>query len=450
MVKKGSGSSKKKNISKKKGEDAEKIASSPDISEKPPEKPQKKPKLAELLLRKFDAPRPEKLFSVTCDEAYYKGITSPPFVSSTDKAEIGRIHNLLFLKFDISTFPMKEPKKPMTIQELLALKFDEWHPETLFSVPCERKDVVPPPFVSSTDDTEIRRIRQLLSLKFDISEFPMVMPLPPQPVIPKAEPEPGYRPPVEKHEIGQASVEYTPPPTSKQDKKGSDPMEKTMKYFIASLVAVFVLIIGASMSNVSDYYLVPKGQSLEVWKGIFAPLGKKLVVKMTGVQRPAEIKETYTQDEIYPMIFNYFINKADALLEREGMPDFAEVKNTLNTAMKYAVNNENRMLAQSRLTSIDLIVLLYKADIATSKGTVGDLKAAMGYLEKAMKLRLDAHQADLVKQRIAVTQAILDNAQSAPAVPAPKAEPVTEKASQPKEAAPKDDLQSVIKKSLEN
>ena len=304
--------------------------------------------------------------------------------------------------------------------------------------------MIPPPFISSTDATEIGRVRSLLALKFDISEFPLVMPLPPQPVIPKAEPEPGYRPPVERHEIGQASVEYTPP-AKKQEEKGSDPMEKTMKYFIASLVAVFVLIIGASMSNVSDYYLVPKGHSIEVWKGIFAPLGKKLVVKMTGVQRPAEIKEVYTQDEVYPMIFNYFINKADALLEREGMPDFTEVKNTLNTAMKYAVNNENRMLAQSRLTSIDLIVLLYKADISTGKGTVGDLKAAMGYLEKAMKLRLDAHQADLVKQRIAATQAMLDHAQ---AVPAPKAEPATEKASSLKEAA-KEDLQSAIKKAIE-
>jgi len=526
MVKKGSGSSKKKNISQKKGAEVKKVAennlskSKPIDDEKainPAEKIKPSPdassaklSVKELILKKFDAPAPKTLFSVEPDRSYADRFTSPPFADDNAdlrrllalKFDIGtfplvmpkkpatirellaktfetrtpqplfsvepdrsyadrftappfaadnaKLRQLLALKFDMSAFPLVMPRKPVTISELLAKTFEAWIPEKLFSVSCDDsyyKGIVPPPFVSG-DETVCQRVKGLLALKFDINAFALVEPVPPQPVIPKPEPEPGYRPDVRRYDPGsQASVSYTPPPSivKKEAEKGSEPMEKTMKYFIAALAAIFTLIIVASFSNVSNYYLEPKGHTLEVWKGIFAPLGKKLLVRMPGVQRPADLKAVYTKEEVYPVMFNYFIKKADSLMEGEGMPDFMEIRSDLNTAMSYGLTDEHRRLAQSRLTGIDLVVLLYKADVATGKN---DMKAAMGYLDKASKLKLEPHQTDLVRQRTEMTKSLMEKGsakpQPVPAVPAVPAE------KSPAPAAPaKQDLQSTIQNVLE-
>jgi len=106
------------------------------------------------------------------------------------------------------------------------------------------------------------------------------------------------------------------------------------------------------------------------------------------------------------------------------------------------LNDEHRRLAQSRLTGIDLVVLLYKADVATGKN---DMKAAMGYLDKASKLKLEPHQADLVRQRTEMTKSLMEKGiaqpQPVPAVP-------VEKSPEPAKPA-KQDLQSTIQNVLE-
>jgi len=140
--------------------------------------------------------------------------------------------------------------------------------------------------------------------------------------------------------------------------------------------------------------------ALEIWQGRFAPMGEELLITLPGVQLPETIKDVYLKKDIFPIIFNYYVEKADALLEVPGMPDFGGIKNYLNRALSYAVTSASTEAAYNRLNNIELMILLYKADVAASKATISDLKDAKRYLDEAERLGTDDLQADMINQKI--------------------------------------------------
>ncbi|MEE4112671.1 MAG: hypothetical protein V2I40_07635, partial [Desulfobacteraceae bacterium] len=204
------------------------------------------------------------------------------------------------------------------------------------------------------------------------------------------------------------SVSYESPPAQTAVKKPSDPVDNTMKIFAAGLAFLILLVIGGSASNSFNYYLTENQGALEVWKGKFSPIGKKLLITLPGVSAPAEKKETYRSADVYPIIFQYYIDKADVLLDVPGIPDFEGIKATLKTALEYGSNNALRTLAYQRLDNIDRLILTYKADVAASRGTIDDLKAAIGFLNAANQLTTDKAQAELIARTIAAHQATID------------------------------------------
>ncbi|MCP4345435.1 MAG: hypothetical protein GY795_07905 [Desulfobacterales bacterium] len=170
----------------------------------------KKISVKELVLKKFETTEPEKIFSVMPDENYLKNFSAPEFVDTTDKKEAKRIKALLSEKFDIKSFPVKAEKKPapaekkqapekpekkvspakpekkaapakpakkkVSVKELVLKKFETSEPEKLFSaMPDENyeKNFSAPEFVDNTDEKEVKRIKSLLSEKFDIRTFPV-------------------------------------------------------------------------------------------------------------------------------------------------------------------------------------------------------------------------------------------------------------------------------------
>lgn len=64
------------------------------------------------------------------------------------------------------------------------------------------------------------------------------------------------------------------------------------------------------------------------------------------------------------------------------MPDFSGIKLYLKKALSYGVTDEMRQAAFNRLNTIDMMIYLYKADVAASKGTLADFKKALEYMKR--------------------------------------------------------------------
>jgi hypothetical protein len=182
--------------------------------------------------------------------------------------------------------------------------------------------------------------------------------------------------------------------------KRSRAIIKVKTYFIGCFVILVTLILVTSFQNMKKYFLVARHGAVEIWKGNFSPLGRERLVILAGVQPPATIKEEYTQEEVFPMAFNYYLEKADTLMDVPGLPDFAGIKSSLNRALSYATTDEMRTLATAHTHNIDRMILLYKADVAASRGSVSGLAAARDYLKQAAALNPDEIEANLIEQKL--------------------------------------------------
>ena len=175
---------------------------------------------------------------------------------------------------------------------------------------------------------------------------------------------------------------------------------------------IFIILIGlvirASYHNTKKYYLNPASGAVEIWQGTFSPGGKKRVLIMPGVQMPAEMKDVYTKQDIYPLAFKFYVSKADAIMEVPGMPDFVGIKSYLNRALSFATTEEHHQTAHTRINQIDRLILLYKADVAAIKGTRSGLETALDYLEQAAKLNPDEIETELIQKKKASIRELLD------------------------------------------
>ena len=307
-------------------------------------------------------------------------------------------------------------KKKVSAKDLIHKKFDIWKPEKIFTVsPDEKylKDFVAPPFVSGSEE-ETRRIKEILFKKFDSAEINAAAEkttaderaAAAKAAAAKAADE---RAAAEKAAEQDVSVTYGPP--DYDDTISPDPSKKVVKYLIAAFVVLVALIIHTSFQNMNNYYLSATHGALEIWQGKFSPMGKELLLSLPGAQPPVAIKNVYSKADVFPIIFDYYVEKADMLLEVSGMPDFKGVKKYLNRALSYATHDTPMEAAYARLNNIELMTLLYKADVAASKATISDLKNAKVYLTQTSKLELDEPQAEMIKQKIDAIDAMIADLQ---------------------------------------
>ena len=179
--------------------------------------------------------------------------------------------------------------------------------------------------------------------------------------------------------------------------KEPDPVDHVMKYVIAGFIALILIIIAVSSSNSKKYYVQAADGGIEIWKGNFAPLGKQFLMQLPGMKLKETLKAAYSKEEAFSFVFQYYLLRSDALLEVTGMPDFDGIKSYLKTALSYAVSDSQQATARSRINHIDLMLLLYKADVALDKGTIESAENALKYLEQAASLDLPSNQAELVR-----------------------------------------------------
>jgi hypothetical protein len=167
--------------------------------------------------------------------------------------------------------------------------------------------------------------------------------------------------------------------------------------------SIFIILMGfvirTSFDNTDNYFLRSAAGAVEIWQGTFSPGGKKRILIMPGVQIAQKIKEVYAKEEVYPLAFNFYVSKADALMEVPGMPDFVGIKAYLNRALFFATTGNLRQTAEARINQIDRLILFYKADVATTKGTRAGLEAALEYLDQVAKLNPDDIESELIKKK---------------------------------------------------
>ena len=177
---------------------------------------------------------------------------------------------------------------------------------------------------------------------------------------------------------------------------------------ILLIVTLMGLVVHASYRNADKYYLNFAAGALEIWQGTFSPGGKKRILIMPGVQKPTDIQAVYTKKMVFPLAFNFYISKADALMAVKGMPDFVGIKSYLNRALSFAITDEHRQTAHARIDQIDRMILLYKADVAATKGTRSGLEAALDYLDQAAALNPDEIETELIKKKKASIHKLLE------------------------------------------
>ena len=259
--------------------------------------------------------------------------------------------------------------------------------------------------------------------------------------VPPATPKTTWTPVLPKtHDVGDSSL----PPEEEPD-----PMNKILVYAGAALALIVFLIFVASLQNMRKYYVVERNDAVEVWKGRFSPLGREKLAVLHGVKPPEETKEVYTRQDVFPMLFAHYIQKADANMEIAGPPDFSKIKSILTRAGGYATSTEERAIITDRLKMIDRTILIYKADVAAEKGTIEDLQVAKAHLGRAAALQPDAILANFIQQKMESIQEQIASLKAGPAPeqkleappaetppPAPKSEEHNPPETAPAEKAP--------------
>ena len=199
-----------------------------------------------------------------------------------------------------------------------------------------------------------------------------------------------------------SSAQVAEPPVQERDEQdqGVGNMQKPIMIAAACLAAVLILIISVSFSNMGNFAIKENKGTVEIWKGRFSPIGMQKMMTLEGMSIPKEMLGASSKKEAYTIIFNHYVQKADTLLNSKGIPDYEAIRSRLNDAKPYAITPELKSLITTRLHKMEFMALLYRADISAGKGTLADLKAAKGFLEKASLLTLDPSEENLVKQKL--------------------------------------------------
>ncbi len=272
-------------------------------------------------------------------------------------------------------------KKPVSIRDLLAKKFDMPAPAKKYTPPSAgkgRATVSSPPFFTGETPEETKRVRRLLFKRFDVT------------------------PPEEKADSGSESEPKpeTQTAAASPSKRPTDSGQQIASIGIGILVLLLALVMWSSALNVGKYYMKTVNGEVEIWKGRFSPRGAEKIFTLDRAALPADLKEAYGKEEALPLIFEGIVNNTDALLNKEEIPGFDFIRGELEKARPYAVTDQMSIRLQRRMDKIDMMSLVYKADVFAGKGTTADLKLAREALEKTLALNLDEAEKGLVEQKI--------------------------------------------------
>ena len=328
--------------------------------------------------------------------------------------------------------PKSAPKK-RTAKEILFQKFTppQPPPQKISVAKVSGSTATAPPLISTDDPQEAARMRSVLARRFSMDVIKAAAKDQPAPVAeekkndtsaaagatpePKAEttPEPKVEP-AAAMSSPEPAAHPTPEPapyvsveSTASDTRGADPITRSIKIAGGAVILLILILLAVSANNSAKYYLKPKDDAVEIWKGDFSPKDKHFFMVLHGVNITKPVKPVYSKNEVYPLIFNYYLNKSDALLEVNGLPDFDGIRRYLHQAEAYAVTGEMKTDVTERLNTIKRMTLLYKADVAISRNTEDSLESAISILKDADKLSGTATQSEEIAQKITAARQAL-------------------------------------------
>ncbi|MDL2269802.1 hypothetical protein LJC71_10420, partial [Desulfosarcina sp. OttesenSCG-928-A07] len=179
-----------------------------------------------------------------------------------------------------------------------------------------------------------------------------------------------------------------------------DPVNRPILAIGGVMALVVLILVWASAANSGRYYAIEKKGALQIWKGEFSPTGKKIITVLPGVALPEPAKAVYGAAELYPLAFDYYMNRADALGNTQDVPDFDGIQTSLKAALSFSTTREMQRNVMDRLDTIDRTALTYKAAEAARLGTIEGLSAAISLLMESAQLTTDKAEKDIINQRI--------------------------------------------------
>ena len=309
--------------------------------------------LDNLILKKFDTWQPDNMFVHISDKSIIPD--APPFVSGTDEQNINRKRALLFKTFDMMAIIADSER--IAIEKAEAERIAD---EKAAAEKAEAERIAAEKAAAAEQRKKAAELQRVSAPKVKITYDH-------QPVQPAKDTE------LQSVSAPKAKIFHDQPVVPAKD---ADPMDKTIKIAAGCLAFLILILIGASLCNTQKFYIKTVKNSIEIWQGRFSPKGEKKLVSLAGIKMPAKVQKVYSKKDVYPFIFSYFMDKADALLYAPGIPDFAGIRCYIDLAQPYATTQELRDAATLRLNSIAQTLLMYKADIAVSRGNIADLESA--------------------------------------------------------------------------
>jgi hypothetical protein len=395
---------------------------------------QKKPVLlSELILKKFDVWQPDNLFVPIPDESVIAD--APPFVTGTDDQEISRKRALLFNTFDMKAIIAEGERIAAEKAAAEKAEAERIVAEKAAAEKAEAERIAAEMAAAEKAEAERIAAEKAAAEKAEAERIAAEMA-----AAEKAEAEriaaekkaEAERIAAEKAaaalerkkavELQQAStpkvkITYDQPAQKVkpvQPAKEADPMDISIKIAAGCLAFLVLILLGTSMCNSQKFYIKTAKNGIEIWQGRFAPKGEKQLISLAGVKAPEKVKKIYSELDVYPIIFNYFLNKADAILDAPGIPDFEGMKYYISLAEPYAMTKELRDAADLRLNSVAKALLIYKADIASSRGNIANLEAAVGFLNQAKAMSSDKVQAESLDNKIKALESRLEKLKTQP------------------------------------
>ena len=359
---------------------------------------QKKPVLlSDLILKKFDAWQPDNLFVPIPDKSIIAD--APPFVSGKDDQEISRKRELLFNTFDMKAiiaegerFAVEKAAAEKAEAERIAAEkaaAEKAEAERIAAEKAAAEKAEAERIAAEKAAAEKAEAERIAAEKAAAEKAEAERIAAEKAAAEKAEAEriaaekaEAERIAAEKAaavlerkkaaELQQASIPkveitYDQPAPTVQPAKDADPMDKTIKIFAGGLALLVLLLIGTSLCNSQKFYIKKAKNGIEIWQGRFSPKGEKQLIALAGIKAPETVQKVYSKNDVYPIIFSYFLNKADAFLAAPGIPDFEGMKYYINLAKPYAVTQELRDAAALRLNGMTQTLQSYKDNIGASK-----------------------------------------------------------------------------------
>ncbi|MGM0417418.1 MAG: hypothetical protein ACQEQS_01725 [Thermodesulfobacteriota bacterium] len=162
----------------------------------------------------------------------------------------------------------------------------------------------------------------------------------------------------------------TPPPSNgdggspNNNNGGGNKMNKGLIGMAAGFIFLVILLVGASISNTGKFYLENSKKGLVVSQGKFAPKGTYKLMTLPEIYAPENIKETsYKKDEVYSLIFSFYMDKVKDLAETKGTPDFDKINKYLDKAVDFAPGYKEKSMVKNQIKALNNASKNYKAEL---------------------------------------------------------------------------------------